>query len=213
MKAKNVTLIILFLCSLSVYAKKIPGYIIGLDSIKKEVVFKVKMNFFSGEPNYVQLQTSIDYYDGDLLKSLKPENCQKIGFTLNDQKIELVSIKNKYKEETKLQGNRIFLRTKIEGAICLYYVYYMVYTTGASANGGTFTSSQMVNGWIMQNGSGKYLVFYDKVKKEDFLLAFPNFTDLVSSLEGKKLFYDDIEKLIKEYNKSETQSRKSENNF
>lgn len=201
MKIRNIALIFALLLCLSAFGKKIPGYIVALDSTKQDVVFEVKMNLFSSEPNYVQLQTSVNYLQGGQSVNLYPGDCIKIGLNLPEGMVEFISVPNYYSEETKVGGNYLFLRPKIIGPVSQYYFYYIAYTTGPSATGGTFTSSSMVNGWILQNDLGPYKVLVrGNSKREEFIKLFFDYADLCTKIESKQIDKRDIEFMVNTYN-------------
>ncbi len=161
------------------------------------------MNFFSGEPDYVKLQNSIDYFQDKNIVTLYPSECKAFCLLLDNQEVKFIALKNM--SGSTFFDHYIFLRPKITGEINLYYIYYYAHTAGGfTANGGFYSSSSMVNGWILEKSNGKNLVIMNgrsRGSREDLIDFFKDYPELCQKIKEKKINKNNIELMVAEYNK------------
>lgn len=208
---KFILLIALIVFPIAVSAKKYPGYIIDKEGNRKETTFKVKAGSMGSEPNYAQVQESIYYIEDGQEKLLLPQHCQKIGFKLDSLVVEFKSVPNNYKQETKSSSNYLFLRCKVEGTIVLYYFYFVDHVTTPAWDGGLYTSSKLINGWILQHDDGHYMfIKYGRGSAEEFKKAFFDCDELVSILDKKRIRRTPIEELVMQYNNCKEDLKREE---
>ena len=190
-----------FVVSSYAHGKKIPATIIS-NGKSRNVTFVVKVGLLGGEPNFINLQHKIKYFDEAGKKQmLRPEDVDEVIFDYEGMHVRMISCVNNL-EGGLSTSRKILLKLEMDGPLRLYRYYYNQSNPGMSGPGGTSTagSTYRMENLIFQKRNGPLKRPKGLGWRKDMREYFSDCPDLATLIENKDLRRKEVEAVVTYYN-------------
>lgn len=189
MKKNIFILAIILFYSINVFAAELVKGKILTSNDTIDVTFKISVDAFSKEPNYMKLQGMVQYYNASgKLCVLSAAAAKEIQFTYRGVEIRMLSrfLRNGFSQYA-------FLKLVVDGDVKLFNYYYQQPSN-------TGSGSYSMNEYILQNDVGDLVAVNGMSFKEDMSTYFSECPALAEKIEDKTYRINDMETIVKYYN-------------
>lgn len=212
MKRRTLIFVFLFFLLTNVNAKKISGYFISNTHDTVRVLFNIPVKFLMQEPNFVNLQKKVKYFDSKNIKQvLYPDMALEVVFDFEGQKYRMLSRNDDLGLNSMFSSdNRIFLNLIKDGKLKLFEYHYSG-TAGAPMMGAGGGAPMMAGGspggsnYILQKGEGSLfeisVSLFNSFKKQASEY-FADCPEVLKKIQDKAYRKDDMELIVDDYNRN-----------
>lgn len=187
-------------------AERVNGYYITSNNETLRCEFLIPMKFWEGEPDFESMQWKVKYLDnlGKKVK-LKPAFAKGFGFSLNGKDYTFHSYKNSINVVSSIfiDNTFIYLRLKSDGYLKIYQ-YYQTQNSGGYYNAGTGMVSAGVSYTVermcFKKGDGELTKIRKLFFKKDMSAYLADDVELATKITNKEYRFDDVERIVAEYN-------------
>lgn len=204
MKRESFFLTFLFICiSVIAEGKRIEGKILTEKGVR-DVTFRIPLHFFSKDPDYVQLQKKVSYFDSDGRREvLWPSMASEIHFVHRGEPIRMMSRVNTLELLLIFEHERnIFLRLEEDGSMKLFRYYYRENVKRAGSTSFTDEDEFVHDRYILQKGDGILKAPSVLNFRKDMTAYFEDCPELLSMIEDKEYKRRDLVSMVRFYNRN-----------
>lgn len=194
---KLILITFLSILSLTVYSKKVEGYIIKNDSSRIEVTLKIPFYSFTDIVNFLHLQKKTFQFTNGKKVKLTPEDIIEFGFAFDNKEYRMLSVWKSFGKNLKFKikepKKKIFLYLVSDGALKSFKYYFKGHLP-TSQESGLFEEPvlKLVNQLPIRPS-------IDNFNQE--MIKYLNCSATTELINKRSTLRDFIEDLIKVYNK------------